>query len=204
MIVSIFSREKHFPLRIFARCIAFTMQFNDSRYCFKDRRYSSYISSRKRDARRENRDLVARFQHGGIASLPAIIRGIEISEAFEKSHRQWKYFSLACSSLFIIVLYSFFFFLSISFSRNSCNAKQNRDVAWDHSAIYFRYWRIASDAIFVVAEINWIITFFPELKVSFNQFCKLEECKYIFFSLLLFFLFFFCTAITFVERTRTK
>lgn len=110
MIVSIFSREKHFPLRIFARCIAFTMQFNDSWYCFKDRRYSSYISSRKRDARRENRDLVARFQHGGIASLPAIIRGIEISEAFEKSHRQWKYFSLACSSLFIIVLYSFFFF----------------------------------------------------------------------------------------------
>lgn len=109
VIVSIFSREKHFPLRIFTRCIAFTMQLNDSWYCFKDRRYSSYISSRKRDARRENRELVARFQHGGIASLPAIIRGIEISEAFEKSHRQWKYFSLACSSLFIIVLYSFFY-----------------------------------------------------------------------------------------------
>lgn len=56
------------------------MQFYDSWYWLKDRRYSSYISSRKRDARRENRDLVARFQHGGIASLPAIIRGIEISE----------------------------------------------------------------------------------------------------------------------------
>lgn len=56
------------------------MHFYDSWYWLKDRRYSSYISSRKRDARRENRDLVARFQHGGIASLPAIIRGIEISK----------------------------------------------------------------------------------------------------------------------------
>ena len=72
------------------------MQLYDSWYWLKDRRYSSYISSRKRDARRENRDLVARFQHGGIASLPAIIPGIEISGGFEKSRHQWKYFSLPC------------------------------------------------------------------------------------------------------------
>lgn len=202
MIVSIFSREKHFPLRIFARCIAFTMQFNDSRYCFKDRRYSSYnIFQEKGRSQGESRSrgevptwrhrIASRHnsRHWNLRSIREIASPMEIFLAR---------LLFAFHNRFIFV---FFFFLSISFPRNSCNAKQNRDVAWDHSAIYFRYWRIASDAIFVVAEINWIITFFPELKVSFNQFCKLEECKYIFFSLLLFF---FCIAITFVERTRTK
>lgn len=116
------------------------MQFNDSWYWLKDRRYSSYISSRKRDARRENRDLVARFKDGGIASLPAIIRGIEISRSIQEIAAPMEIFLppllLALNNRFIFLFFFFYLFLLQEVAMLSKTEMSRR-----HEIIptYFRY-----------------------------------------------------------------